>query len=37
MAAEGSGAAALNGPKGFELLKTKARSVPIQKAITLRV
>jgi hypothetical protein len=36
MAAEGSGAAALNGPKGFELLKTKTRSVPIQKAITLR-
>jgi hypothetical protein len=37
MPAEGSCATALNGPKGFELLKTKARSVPIQKAITLRV
>ena len=36
MTAEGSGAAALNGPKGFELLKAKARSIPIQKAIALR-
>ena len=36
MPAEGSGAAALNGPKGFELLKAKARPIPIQEAITMR-
>src|SRR5215470_9376231 len=36
MPAEGSGAATLNGTKGFELLKIKARSIPIQKAITVR-
>jgi len=36
MPAEGSGAAALNGPKGFELLKVKARPIPIQEAITMR-
>jgi hypothetical protein len=32
MPAEGSRAAALNGSKGFELLKVKARSIPIQEA-----
>ena len=36
MSAEGSCAAALNGTKGFELLKVKARSIPIQEAIALR-
>ena len=36
MAAQGSGAAALNGPKGFELLKAEARSIPIQEAIAWR-
>ena len=36
MAAQGGGAAALNGAKRFELLKAKARSIPIQKAIALR-
>src|SRR5712692_2350024 len=36
MPAEGSGATALDGPKGFELLKAKARSIPLQKAIALR-
>src|SRR5438445_12016521 len=35
MPAEGSGAAALNGPKGFELLKVKARPIPIQEAIAV--
>jgi hypothetical protein len=35
MPAQGSGAAALNGTKGFELLKVKARSIPIQEAIAL--
>jgi hypothetical protein len=35
MPAEGSCAAALNGTKGFELLKIKARSIPLQEAITL--
>jgi hypothetical protein len=33
--AEGSIAAALNGTKSFELLKFKARSIPIQKAIAV--
>ena len=36
MPAEGSGATALNSPKGFELLKVKAGSIPIQEAIALR-
>src|ERR1019366_3869706 len=36
MTAERCGAAALNGAKRFELLKAKARSIPIQKAIALR-
>src|SRR6516162_1072990 len=36
MPAEGSGATALNGPKSFELLKIKARSIPLQEAIALR-
>jgi len=36
MAAEGSGATARNGTKGFELLKAKARSIPIQEAIAVR-
>jgi len=36
MATQGSGAAALNGAKGFELLKVKARSILIQEVITLR-
>src|SRR5208337_1880381 len=36
MATQGSGAAAQNGTKGFELLKAKARSIPIQEAIALR-
>jgi hypothetical protein len=35
MPAQGSCAAALNGTKSFELLKIKARSIPIQEAITL--
>jgi hypothetical protein len=35
MPAQGSCAAALNGTKGFELLKVKARSIPIQEAIAL--
>src|SRR5208337_1015901 len=35
MAAEGSGAAALNGSQGFELLVVQARSIPLQKAIAL--
>jgi len=29
------GAAALNGPKRFELLEVKARSIPVQEAIAL--
>src|SRR5271157_1177281 len=33
---QGSGTAALNGPKGFQLLKAEARSIPIQEAIALR-
>jgi hypothetical protein len=36
MATEGSGAAALNGPECFELLKVEARSLPIQEAIAVR-
>jgi hypothetical protein len=36
MPAEGGSAAALNGTKGFELLKIKAGSIPIQEAIALR-
>jgi hypothetical protein len=36
MATQGRGAAALNGAKGFELLKVEARSIPIQEAIALR-
>jgi hypothetical protein len=36
MPAEGSGATALNGPKGFELLKVKARSIPLQETIAVR-
>jgi len=36
MATKGSGAAALNGSKGFELLKAEARSIPIQEAIAVR-
>jgi hypothetical protein len=36
MTAQSCGAAAQNGPKGFELLKAKARSIPIQEAIALR-
>ena len=36
MAAQRSGAAALNGPKGFELLKVKARSIAIEEAVALR-
>jgi hypothetical protein len=36
MAAEGSGAAALNGPECFALLKVEARSIPIQEAIAVR-
>jgi hypothetical protein len=36
MPAQGGSAATLNGTKGFELLKAKARSIPIQKAIALR-
>jgi hypothetical protein len=35
MPAEGRGAAALNGTKGFELLKVKARSIPIQETIAV--
>src|SRR5215469_2142340 len=37
MPTQGSCAATLNGTKGFELLKVKARSIPIQKAITVHV
>src|SRR5208283_5094777 len=37
MPTQGSGAAALNGTKGFELLKVEARSIPLQKAIALHV
>src|SRR5215468_5533638 len=36
MPAEGGSAAALNGTKSFELLKVKARSIPIQETIALR-
>ena len=36
MAAQRSRAAALNGTKGFELLKVKASSIPIQEAVALR-
>ncbi len=36
MPAEGSCATALNGPKGFELLKVKPRSIALQEAIALR-
>jgi len=35
MPTEGSGAAALNGTQGFELLKVEARSIPIQEAIAV--
>src|SRR5262252_2924178 len=35
MPAEGGSAAALNGTKGLELLKVKARSIPIQEAIAV--
>src|SRR5436309_13662930 len=35
MTAQRCGATALNGPKRFELLKAKAGSIPIQKAIAL--
>jgi hypothetical protein len=35
MAAERCGATAQNGAKGFELLKAKAGSIPIQEAIAL--
>src|SRR5208337_3580251 len=35
MATQGGGAAALNGTKGFELLKVEARSIPLQEAIAL--
>ena len=35
MTAQRSRATALNGPKSFELLKTKARAIPLQKAIAL--
>jgi hypothetical protein len=35
MPAEGGSAAAWNGTKGFELLKVKARSIPIQEAVAL--
>jgi hypothetical protein len=35
MAAQRSRAAALNGAKGFELLKVKASSIPIQEAVAL--
>src|SRR5271167_1749032 len=37
MSTQGSGAAALNGTKGFELLKVEARSIPLQEAIALHV
>jgi hypothetical protein len=36
MATQDSGAAALNGSKGFELLIVEARSIPIQEAIAVR-
>jgi hypothetical protein len=36
MTAQRCGAAALNGAKGFELLKAKAGSIPIQEAIAVR-
>jgi hypothetical protein len=36
MAAQGCSATALNGPKGFELLKVEARSIPVQEAIAVR-
>jgi hypothetical protein len=36
MTAQRCGAAAQNGPKGFELLKAKAGSIPIQKTIAVR-
>jgi hypothetical protein len=36
MPAEGSSATALNSTESFELLKVKARSIPIEKAIALR-
>jgi hypothetical protein len=35
MPTEGGSATALNGTKGFELLKIKARSISVQKAIAL--
>jgi hypothetical protein len=35
MPTEGSSATALNGTKSFELLKIKARSIPIQEAIAV--
>src|SRR3989442_14124423 len=36
MAAQSRGATAQNGTKGFELLKAKAGSIPIQEAIAVR-
>ena len=36
MAAQRSRAAALNGPKGLELLKIEALLVPVQEAVALR-
>jgi hypothetical protein len=35
MSTQGSGAAALNGAKGFELLKVEARSIAVEKALAL--
>ena len=36
MAAQSRGATAQNGTKGFELLKAKAGSIPVQEAIAVR-
>ena len=36
MPAQVSSSTALNGTKGFELLKVKARSIPLQEAIAMR-
>ena len=36
MPAQGSSTTALNGTKGLELLKVKARSIPLQEAIAMR-
>ena len=35
MPAEGSGAAALNGSQGFQLLEVQARSIAVEKALAL--